>query len=277
MNSFSSKIKKELSKINNLSNKNLVKAELDGYLLTLSTNKFVTENQYNINRFSKLLNNCEENNYKIEMQGKNFCITYPRRKIKISDENRSEEENKALVRGAFMSSGSVNNPKNVYHLEIVFNNEENAMKIKKALECEEIESKVLKRKNIFLLYIKDGENISKFLAFIGANKSVLEFEDERVIKDMRNRVNRLVNCETANLNKTISSSVKQIEDIKLIKQKKKFDKLTVKEQELANLRLENPDLSLSELGKLLEIPISKSGVNHRLEGIAKLAEELREN
>ncbi len=277
MNSFSSKIKKELSKINNLSNKNLVKAELDGYLLTLSTNKFVTENQYNINRFSKLLNNCEENNYKIEMQGKNFCITYPRRKIKISDENRSEEENKALVRGAFMSSGSVNNPKNVYHLEIVFNNEENAMKIKKALECEEIESKVLKRKNIFLLYIKDGENISKFLAFIGANKSVLEFEDERVIKDMRNRVNRLVNCETANLNKTISSSVKQIEDIKLIKQKKKFDKLTAKEQELANLRLENPDLSLSELGKLLEIPISKSGVNHRLEGIAKLAEELREN
>ncbi len=277
MDSFSSKIKKELSNINNLSNKTLVKAELDGYLLTTSSNKFITENQYNINRFSKLLNNCNENNYKIEMQGKNFCITYPKGKIKIEDKKRGEEEKRALVRGAFMSSGSVTNPKNKYHLEIVFEKEENAKIIKDVLLEENIEVKILKREKNFILYIKDGENISKFLAYIGANKSVLEFEDERVIRDMRNQVNRLVNCETANLNKTISSSVKQIENIKLIKAKKKFDKLTPKEQELANIRLENPDASLSELGKLLKNPISKSGVNHRLEGINSLAEELRKN
>lgn len=275
MDSFSSKIKKELSKINNLSNKALVKAELDGYLLTISSNKFITENQYNINRFSKLLNNCNENNYKIEMQGKNFCITYPKGKIKIEDKERGEEENKALVRGAFMSSGSVTNPKNKYHLEIVFDKEENAKFIQDVLVKENIDAKILKREKNFILYIKDGENISKFLAFIGANKSVLQFEDERVIRDMRNQVNRLVNCETANLNKTILSAVKQIENIKLIKKRKKFDKLTPKEQELAQIRLENPDASLSELGKLLKEPISKSGVNHRLEGINNLAEELR--
>ena len=275
MDSFSSKIKKELSNINNLSNKALVKAELDGYLLTISSNKFITENQYNINRFSKLLNNCNENNYKIEMQGKNFCITYPKGKIKIEDKERGEEENKALVRGAFMSSGSVTNPKNKYHLEIVFDKEENAKFIQEVLVKENIDAKILKREKNFILYIKDGENISKFLAFIGANKSVLQFEDERVIRDMRNQVNRLVNCETANLNKTILSAVKQIENIKLIKKRKKFDKLTPKEQELAQIRLENPDASLSELGKLLKEPISKSGVNHRLEGINNLAEELR--
>ena len=275
MDSFSSKIKKELSSINNLSNKALVRAELDGYLLTISSNKFITENQYNINRFSKLLNNCNENNYKIEMQGKNFCITYPKGKIKIEDKERGEEENRALVRGAFMSSGSVTNPKNKYHLEIVFDKEENAKFIQEVLVKENIDAKILKREKNFILYIKDGENISKFLAFIGANKSVLQFEDERVIRDMRNQVNRLVNCETANLNKTILSAVKQIENIKLIKKRKKFDKLTPKEQELAQIRLENPDASLSELGKLLKEPISKSGVNHRLEGINNLAEELR--
>ena len=274
MDSFSSKIKEELSKINNLSNKNLVRAELKGYLMTNSSNKFVTENQYNINRFAKLLSNCGENDYKIEMQGKNFCITI-KRKINFENNEMSEEENRALVRGAFMSSGSITNPSNVYHLEVVFDKEKDAEEIRKILAQSDIEAKLLKREKNSILYIKDGENISKFLAFIGANKSVLNFEDERVVREMRNKINRLVNCETANLNKTISTSVRQIEDIKLIKSKNKFNKLKEKEQELANVRLANPNASLQELGQLLEKPISKSGVNHRLEGIRKLADELR--
>lgn len=296
MNSFSSKIKKELSEINNLNNKDQVQAELYGYLLTTSSNKFITENQYNINRFSKLLNNCGENKYKIEMIGKNFCIILPRKNIEVlvqklqkfeCDSNdqednlqnniQSNELNKAIVRGAFMSSGSVSNPKNIYHLEIIFDKKENAEKIKKILDDGIVETKILKRAKTYILYIKDGENISRFLAFIGANKSVLDFEDERVLKDMRNNVNRIVNCETSNLSKTISTSIRQIEDIKFIKAKKKFDKLTLKEQELANLRLQNPEASLVELGKLLDKPISKSGVNHRLNAISKLAEELRTN
>ena len=296
MNSFSSKIKKELSEINNLNNKEQVQAELYGYLLTISSNKFITENQYNINRFSKLLNNCDENNYKIEMIGKNFCIILAKKNIdglmqrlqkfecdsndeenKFKNNKESEEIKKAIVRGAFMSSGSVSNPKNIYHLEIIFDKKENAEKIKDILDNGIVETKILKRDKTYILYIKDGENISRFLAFIGANKSVLDFEDERVLKDMRNNVNRIVNCETSNLSKTISTSIRQIEDIKFIKSKKKFDKLTLKEQELANLRLQNPEASLIELGKLLEKPISKSGVNHRLNAISKLAEELRTN
>ena len=176
-----------------------------------------------------------------------------------------------------MCSGSVSNPKNIYHLEIIFDKKENAEKIKDILDNGIVETKILKRDKTYILYIKDGENISRFLAFIGANKSVLDFEDERVLKDMRNNVNRIVNCETSNLSKTISTSIRQIEDIKFIKSKKKFDKLTLKEQELANLRLQNPEASLIELGKLLEKPISKSGVNHRLNAISKLAEELRTN
>ena len=123
------------------------------------------------------------------------------------------------------------------------------------------------------VYIKDGENISKFLAFIGANKSVLDFEETRVMKDMRNQVNRIVNCETYNLNKVVASSVKQIDDIKLIKKHNKFDALTDKEKELAKLRLNNPNATLKELGEMLEI--SKSGVGHRFAHIAQIAGELR--
>lgn len=274
MNSFSSKVKKELSELTNLSNKDVVKAELEGYLLTSSSNKFTTESEYNINRFSKLLNNVGQNSYNIEMKGKNFCIT-TKKNLEIDSNIKDENQLRAMARGAFMGAGSLTNPKSVYHLEIVFQSEDNAKLIKDILARQEIESKILKRDKNYIVYMKDGENISKFLAFIGASKSVLEFEEARVIKEMRNNVNRIVNCETANLNKTISSSVKLIEDIKLIKSKKKFDMLSEKEKELAVLRLENPDATLTELGKMLEVPISKSGVNHRIEGITKLAEELR--
>ena len=129
----------------------------------------------------------------------------------------------------------------------------------------------MKRENKYIVYIEEGESISNFLAYIGANKSVLKFENTRVIKEVRNKVNRLVNCETANLNKTINTSVKQIEDIKYLKQIKKFNELTEKEQELANLRIENPNASLQELGEMLDIKLSKSGVNHRLASIMKKA------
>ena len=126
-----------------------------------------------------------------------------------------------------------------------------------------------------MLYLKDGEEISNFLALIGANSSVLKFEEIRVIKETRNDINRKVNCETANLNKVINASIKQIEDIKLIKKKRKFASLPESLQEIANIRLENPDMPLSELGGLLKEPIGKSGVNHRLKRISEIAEELK--
>lgn len=150
--------------------------------------------------------------------------------------------------------------------------EENAKYINEILQGFELKSNVTKRENKFIVYIEEGESISNFLAYVGALKSVLKFENARVIKEVRNNVNRLVNCETANLNKTINSSVKQIEDIKFLKKINKFDELTEKEQELAELRLKNPNASLLELGEMLEPKLSKSGVNHRLEGISKAAE-----
>ena len=125
------------------------------------------------------------------------------------------------------------------------------------------------------LYLKEGEDISKLLAFIGANKAVLKFEEIRVLRDMRNNVNRIVNCETANLNKTINAALKQIDDIKYIKKMNKFNKLSKGLQEIANLRLNNSDSSLIELGKMLDNPIGKSGVNYRLKSISKFADELR--
>ena len=274
MESFSRKVKEELSKLNNLSNKNLVKYELQGYLLTASSNKFTTENEYNINRFSKLLSNSGLDDFKIEMQGNKFCIT-TKKPIEINQEITDVEEAKAIVRGSFMGAGSISNPKSKYHLEIVFQIEEKALKINHILNHFEINSKVLQRAKNYIVYIKDGEDISNFLAFIGANKSVLKFEENRVIRDVRNNVNRIVNCETANLNKVIQTAVKQIEDIKLIKKKNKFNDLNAGEKELAELRLKNPEASLTELGKMLKTPISKSGVNHRMRAIEELANELK--
>ncbi len=274
MESFSSKVKKELSKLNNLSNKNLVRCELQGYLLTTNSEKFITENEYNINRFSKLLSNTGTDDFKIEMQGNKFCIT-TKNKIVISEDIKDEEEAKAIVRGSFMGSGSVSNPTSKYHLEIVFQKEENAEIIKEIIQKYNISSKILKREKNYIIYIKDGQDIANFLAFIGANSSVLKFEDIRVIREVRNKVNRIVNCETANLNKVINAAVRQVEDIKLIKKKHKFDKLSDGEKELAELRLKNPEATLTELGQMLSKPIGKSGVNHRLKVISDLAEELR--
>lgn len=274
METFSKKVKEELSELKNLSNKKLVKCELKGYLLTTDSNKFVTESEYNINRFSKLLTNSGIEDFDIEMQGNKFCIT-TKKKINIDTKIENEEEIKSIVRGSFMGAGSVNDPKNKYHLEIVFQSEENAKKIKELIDKVRINCKILKREKSYIIYMKDGEDIANFLAFIGANKAVLNFEDIRVLRDIRNNVNRIVNCETANLNKVIKTSVKQIEDIKLIKKKNKFNNLSEKEKELADLRIKNPDATLTELGKMLKKPIGKSGVNHRLKAISELAEELR--
>lgn len=289
MNSFSASVKKELSKLNNLANKNLVKSELKGYLLTFFSNEFSTESEYNINRFAKLLNNLNINDYSISIKGNKYIIKFDNVSInklledtkekKDSDEEYSLEidEQKAIIRGAFLGAGTITEPKKTYHLEIVFENEENANYVKKLLNMNSIISNIIKRENKYLVYIDDGENISNFLAFSGANKSVLEFEDIRAYKEMRNKVNRLVNYETANMNKTIISSVKQIDDIKFIKTKKQFEKLSHKEQELARLRISKPNASLKELGELLTPPISKSGVKHRMENISKFADELRNN
>lgn len=281
--SFSAGVKEELSKLNNLANKDCVKLEFIGYLLTINTTivndklRFSTENEYNINRFSKLLNNLYMTKYDIEIQGKNYIITSHIEKIDELMQNvekqMSELEEKAIVRGVFLGSGSINEPKNKYHMEIILKEEKTANYILKILEKYNIKFKILNKKKGYSIYSKDGEEISKTLAFMGANSSVLKFEDIRVYRDMRNNINRLVNCETANLTKTISASVKQIEAINLLKEIGKFSDLSDSLKEIAELRIKNPESSLVELGNMLKEPIGKSGVNHRLKAIVQLAEE----
>ena len=286
--SFSTDVKEELSKISNLANKKCVKLEFLGYCKSNNVSivenilRFSTESEYNINRFGKLLNNLNCNDYNIELQGKSYVITSKNRElISLMQENTKEiqiendVEDKALVRGCFLGSGSINNPENKYHMEIIFKYQEGADFVLNILEKYNIHFKLLEKKVNYSIYSKDGEEISKFLAFIGANSAVLKFEDIRVYRDMRNNVNRIVNCETANLTKTVGAAVKQIEAIKLIKEKGKFESLTESLKEMAELRLKYPESSLMELGKLADPQIGKSGVNHRLKAIVEIAEELK--
>lgn len=199
--------------------------------------------------------------------------------LKMWDMNSSMKQDEQLarlcIREAFIKSGSINDPNKKYHLEIMFKIKKKAQEMQQLLNNFNINAKIIKREKDYMLYLKDGEEISEFLALIGANSSVIKFEEIRVLKETRNDINRLVNCETANLNKTINAAVKQIEDIKLIKKKNKFSSLPENLQEIAELRIENPDVSLIELGKMLKEPIGKSGVNHRLKKISSIAEELR--
>jgi len=292
-------MKEELSKIANLNDKQLVRHELIGYLISNNTTvdknsiTYSTVNEYNINRFSKLLSNLNILNFKIELKGKIYKITfqktneiegiyYSQKSVNITDEYNKKLENikkidikqeieiKSFIRGIFLGSGSLNNPENKYHLEIILNTLQNAKVVKEILEKVQIHMKEMQRKSGYSLYLKEGEEISKFLAFIGANSAVLKFEEIRVLRDMRNSINRKVNCETANLTKTINASVKQIEAIKRIQKEGKFEKLSENLKEIAILRLENPDASLIELGKMLKSPIGKSGVNHRLKQLEQL-------
>ena len=199
--------------------------------------------------------------------------------LKMWDMNSGMKQDEQLarlcIREAFIKSGSISDPNKKYHLEITFKIKKKAEEMKQLLNNFDIHPKVIKREKEYMLYLKEGEEISNLLALIGANSSVIKFEEVRVLKETRNDINRLVNCETANLNKTINAAVKQIEDIKLIKKNRKFSNLPENLQEIANLRVENPDVSLIELGKMLSQPIGKSGVNHRLKKISEIAEELR--
>lgn len=284
--SFSSEIKEELSKTNNLKNKEEVKYEFLGYLISsniaIKKNKieYLTENEYNINRLNKLLNNLNID-YDICVKGNLFVIKFNIENITdyINLLGNIEKENlkKAFIRGSFLGSGSINDPNKKYHIEISLENKQYANILKNILNEFDITFKELERKSSYSLYSKDGEEISKFLALIGASKAVINFEEIRVIRDIRNNVNRKVNCETANLNKTVNAAVRQIEDIKFIYKSKAEDKLSDNLKEIANLRMENPDISLVELGKLLKEPIGKSGVNHRLKKIQEIANELRGN
>ncbi|MFO8069728.1 MAG: DNA-binding protein WhiA [Alkalibacterium sp.] len=197
----------------------------------------------------------------------------------VPDEIKNNKQKiKSYLRGAFLAGGSVNSPDTSrYHLEIHSSYEEHNNDICEMMQVFEFNARVHERRNGYIVYLKESEKIADFLSLIGATGSMFKFEDVRIVRDMRNSVNRLVNCENANLNKTIDAASKQIENIRLIERTIGLDTLPEKLKEIALMRVENPDVSLKELGELLpDGGVSKSGVNHRLRKINKLAEEIKE-
>ncbi|SUB75271.1 Putative sporulation transcription regulator WhiA [Peptoniphilus indolicus] len=188
---------------------------------------------------------------------------------------RWDSAKRAYIRAAFLGAGSISNPEKYYHLEFVSNNEEHANFVSDILNEYCLNSKVIARKEYFITYIKGAEQISDLLSLMGAQRSMLKFEDIRVYKDLNNNVNRLVNMESANLNKIVNNSVKQVIDINLIEEKLGLNSLPESLQQVARLRLEDESLSLKEIGMMLDPKIGKSGVNHRFNKIREIANEIR--
>lgn len=187
----------------------------------------------------------------------------------------SKMSTKGLIRDAFLRSGSISDPEKFYHLEIVFTSNEEAKCIQKMLEDFGLDAKIVERKGHYVVYLKEGAQIADMLRIMEAPLALMEFENIRIVKEMRNSINRQVNCEAANLGKTISAAVKQVEDIRYICSKVGLDNIPESLAETAKIRLEYPEATLKELGELMDPPLGKSGVNHRLKKLSELAEDLR--
>ena len=182
---------------------------------------------------------------------------------------------RAFIRGAFLASGSLSDPEKSYHFEIVCQTKDKALQLQEVMQVFHIDAKIVQRKKSYVVYVKESAQIVELLGLMEANVALMKLENIRILKDMRNSVNRKVNCETANIHKTVNAAVKQIEDIRLIEEKVGLDQLNSGLSEIARLRLEFPDATLRELGTMLTPQVGKSGVNHRLRKLSNLAQELR--
>lgn len=178
---------------------------------------------------------------------------------------------RAYIRGAFLAAGSVSDPEKSYHFEIVCQQMRQAHFLAELLKSFEIEAKITDRKKHYVLYVKDGTNIAMALNVMGAHVALMDFENTRILKDMRNMVNRKVNCETANIGKTVTAAQRQIDEIAKLTDSALYETLSPELKEMADLRVANPDMTLTELGKLCCPPIGKSGVNHRLRKLSQMA------
>ncbi|MCI5951029.1 MAG: DNA-binding protein WhiA [Anaerostipes sp.] len=184
---------------------------------------------------------------------------------------------RAFIRGAFLSSGSISAPDKNYHFEVVCLEFEKAKQLMGILNSFDLDAKIVRRKKYYVVYIKEGAKIVDVLNIMEAHVSLMKLENVRILKDVRNRVNRQVNCEAANIQKTVSAAMRQIEDIQFLMDHKAFNDLPSNLQDIANLRLEYPEASLKKLGDMLNPPVGKSGVNHRLRKISNIAQDLRES
>lgn len=183
---------------------------------------------------------------------------------------------RAFLRGAFLSTGSMSDPAKGYHLEFACTDPRKAEQLREMIEFFGIESKVILRKKYYVVYLKEGAGIVDLLNVFEAPVSLMNLENLRILKEMRNSVNRRVNCETANIAKTVNAAARQVEDIELLRSHGGFQELPEPLREMAEIRLEYPHAPLKELGEFFNPPIGKSGVNHRLRRLSRLAEEIRE-
>lgn len=182
---------------------------------------------------------------------------------------------RAFIRGAFIASGSISDPDKSYHFEVVCDSERMAMLLMHAMEAFDLEPKVAQRKNKFVVYLKDGEKLVEVLLVMEATKSVMDIENIRIVKEVRNTLNRQVNCEAANIKKTAEAAAEQESDIRIIDRLRGLDSLPANLREVAQLRLEYPEASLKQLGEMMDPPLGKSGVNHRLKKLSEIAQSIK--
>ena len=182
---------------------------------------------------------------------------------------------RAFLRGAFLCMGSMSDPQKSYHLEFVCDWEKQAQQIQEAISSFDLEAKIVKRKKYYVVYLKEGAGIVDLLNVMGAHLSLMNLENLRIEKEMRNSINRQVNCEAANITKTVNAANKQIEDILLLQKQYGLSNLPENLREMANVRLAYPESSLQELGGYLNPPVGKSGVNHRLRKLSEMADKIR--
>lgn len=209
----------------------------------------------------------------IEKINNTFKIDPIQREIDIKNIDNNSLSN--FIAGVFLSCGSVTNPQNEYHLEFVISSELLYKDLSSVFRSMGFTDKLVIRKNSYILYFKESENIEDILTFMGAQSSTLELINVKILKDVRNRANRVSNCDIANCTKMIEAAVRQKQDIELIQSMVGIETLPDTLQEIAFARINNPEMSLKELGEILDPPIGRSGVNHRLRRLSQIADQLR--
>ncbi|MGL4362537.1 MAG: DNA-binding protein WhiA [Cellulosilyticaceae bacterium] len=311
--SFSAEVKKELIKIEN-EDKHCVIAELGAFLLMagkIHTEdkafklQMQTENEGIAKKYFTMLKKTFNINTEVVLmnhrtrQKKNYLMNVNQsdevKKILVATtiwdndiENNMPKQKmeltvvqsicckRACLRGAFLAGGSVSDPEKGYHLEFVTQEEAYAEFLQEVMQSLEMDAKIVMRKGYFVVYLKEGSQIVDLLNIMGAHLALMALENIRIIKEVRNNVNRLVNCETANLKKTVSAAVRQVQDIEYIKDTIGLSSLPETLEEIARYRLEYSSATLKELGELLTPPVGKSGVNHRLKKLSEIANQMRE-
>ena len=279
--SFSRTVKEELISVVPKA-RHCVAAELAGIFILQGMKSFKKKSEDHLNRkvFTLLNNECNIGKDVIAISDDVFFDT--QKMLKLSSDGQLCDEiiiqqtccKRAFIRGAFLAAGSISDPNKGYHFEIVCNTNPQAQMLQKAMKAFDVEAKIVERTGKYVVYIKDGAQIVEILRVMEAAHSVMELENIRVVKEVRGTINRKVNCETANIGKTVNAAVRQIEQIKLIDEKLGLENLPEQLQEIANVRLAYPDTPLADLGQLLDPPIGKSGVNHRFKKLALIAKEL---